>query len=214
MDPMIKHELLEKLREVYGTEGCALQFSNAFELLIATILSAQTTDVQVNKVTPELFMLAPDPAAMMKLSQPQLESIIRSIGFFHTKAKHILETCSVLIEKYDGRVPETMEELVSLPGVGRKTANVVLSNAMGQPRIAVDTHVFRVSNRLGLAHAKDVLSTENQLMEAIPEKDWSAAHHWLIWHGRRVCAARNPDCEHCPVAIYCETQRISQGERV
>ena len=213
MEEEIKKLLLEKLREIYDADKCALLFSNAFELLIATMLSAQTTDLQVNKVTPALFERCPTPEAMLRLTQTELESIIRSIGFYHTKAKHILETCAVLVEKYNGQVPDIMEELVSLPGVGRKTANVVLSNAMGQQRIAVDTHVVRVSNRLGLVHAKDVIAAENQLMNVIPEESWSSAHHWLIWHGRRICHARRPDCDHCPVSIYCETRRISLGER-
>lgn len=211
MDEKTKKALLDKLDEVYHNEGCALVHTNAFELLIATMLSAQTTDVQVNKVTPTLFARCPDAASMRLLSQDALEEMIRSIGFYHTKAQHILETCQMLCELYDGEVPNTLEELTKLPGVGRKTANVVLSNAMGVPRIAVDTHVFRVSNRLGLAHSKDVLKTEEQLMAAIPEEKWSQAHHWLIWHGRRVCAARKPDCGRCPVALYCENYQAQQG---
>ena len=211
MDETIKKALLDKLDEVYHEEGCALVHTNAFELLIATMLSAQTTDVQVNKVTPALFERCPDAASMALLTRPELEEMIRSIGFYHTKAQHILETCRILCDRYDGVVPNSLEELTTLPGVGRKTANVVLSNAMGVPRIAVDTHVFRVSNRLGLAHAKDVLKTEEQLMAAIPEDKWSQAHHWLIWHGRRICAARKPDCGRCPVALYCEYYQLQQG---
>lgn len=213
MEETVKKALLLKLEEIYGDEGCALHFTNAFELLIATMLSAQTTDIQVNKVTPALFARCPDANAMADISQSELEDLIRSIGFFRTKAAHIIETCSVLRDEFNGEVPRTMEELTSLPGVGRKTANVVLSNAMGVPGIAVDTHVFRVSNRLGLAHAKDVKRTEEQLMAEIPREKWSQAHHWLIWHGRRVCDARRPDCEHCPTAIYCETYRLRTGER-
>ena len=213
MEERARHDLLEALRAVYGSEGCALNFNNAFELLIATMLSAQTTDVQVNKVTPALFARCPDAASMAALSQAELEEMIRSIGFYRMKAAHILETCAILDKEYGGGVPDTMERLTNLPGVGRKTANVVLSNAMGQPHIAVDTHVFRVSNRLGLAHAKDVLKTEEQLMEAIPREDWSSAHHWLIWHGRRVCTARKPDCDHCPAALWCETRQRMSGER-
>lgn len=204
MEEKVKVLLLNKLAEVYHEEGCALVFADPFELLIATMLSAQTTDVQVNRVTPGLFAECPDAAALGKLSVEELEERIKSIGFYHTKARHIIDTCHLLCEKYGGVVPDTREELMKLPGVGRKTANVVLANAMGQDTIAVDTHVFRVSNRLGLAHAGDVLKTEEQLMAAIPKAQWSQAHHWLIWHGRRVCAARKPACGRCPVAIYCD----------
>ena len=211
MEEKTRKALLSKLNEVYYNEGCALNHGNPFELLIATMLSAQTTDVQVNKVTPALFARCPDAAALAGLTQPELEEMIRSIGFYHTKAQHILDTCRLLCQNYGGQVPDTLEELTKLPGVGRKTANVVLANAMGQDRIAVDTHVFRVSNRLGLPHAKDVLRTEEQLMEAIPKDKWSQAHHWLIWHGRRVCSARKPACERCPVALYCEDYQRRQG---
>jgi endonuclease-3 len=213
LEQAVREALLTKLEQVYGEEGCGLNFGTPFELLIATMLSAQTTDVQVNKVTPALFARCPDAQSMAGLTQEELEQMIRSIGFYHTKARHILDTARALCSQYQGRVPDTMEELVKLPGVGRKTANVVLANAMGQDRIAVDTHVFRVSNRLGLAHAKDVLKTEEQLMENIPQNLWSRAHHWLIWHGRRVCYARKPACERCPVAIYCEDYRRRLGEK-
>lgn len=212
MEEAVRSELLKKLEVVYGDEGCGLHFATPFELLIATMLSAQTTDVQVNKVTPALFARCPDAQSMAELTQLELEEMIASIGFYHTKARHVLDTSRILCSQYQGVVPDTMEELVKLPGVGRKTANVVLANAMGQDRIAVDTHVFRVSNRLGLAHAKDVLKTEEQLMENIPQNLWSKAHHWLIWHGRRVCFARKPNCEGCPVAIYCEDYRRRSGE--
>ncbi len=198
-----KKEILKRLEQQYFGARPALRFRNAFELLIATMLSAQTTDKQVNAATVALFEKAPDAAAMLRLSQDQLEGYIRTCGFYHTKAQNVLATCRILMERYGGEVPQTMEELTTLPGVGRKTANVVLSNAFGVPGIAVDTHVFRVSNRLGLAAAKDVLETEMQLMENIPKDKWSDAHHWLIWHGRKVCTARKPACGACFLYDIC-----------
>lgn len=197
-------EILKRLEQHYPQAKPGLHFSSAFELLIATILSAQTTDRQVNSVTAGLFKSYPDARSMLTLSQSELESIIKSCGFYKTKAKHVLDTCSILADKYAGEVPQTMEELTVLPGVGRKTANVVLSNAFNVPAIAVDTHVFRVSNRLGLASAKNVLDTEKQLMEAIPKQKWSQTHHWLIWHGRMVCYARKPDCGGCFLNDICK----------
>ena len=196
-------EILRRLEQQYLGARPALHFHNPFELLIATMLSAQTTDKQVNAVTKVLFEKAPDAAGMLLLSQSELEQIIKSCGFYHTKAQNLLATCQKLADEYGGEVPRTMEELTALPGVGRKTANVVLSNAFGTPAIAVDTHVFRVTNRLGLAHAKDVLETEKQLMEIIPQDKWSDAHHWLIWHGRKICAARKPSCGECFLFDIC-----------
>ncbi len=198
-----KKEILKRLEQQYLGARPALRFRNAFELLIATMLSAQTTDKQVNAVTEALFEKAPDAAAMLRLSQSELEGYIKSCGFYHTKAQNLLAACRILVERYGGDVPQTMEELTTLPGVGRKTANVVLSNAFGVPGIAVDTHVFRVSNRLGLAAAKDVLETEMQLMKNIPKEKWSDAHHWLIWHGRKVCTARKPACGACFLYDIC-----------
>lgn len=200
-------EILKRLEEHYPDAKPGLFFDSAFELLIATILSAQTTDRQVNAVTEGLFAACPDAKSMLKLKQSELEKIIKSCGFYKTKASNVLKTCRILVEKYGGEVPQTMEELTALPGVGRKTANVVLSNAFGIPAIAVDTHVFRVTNRLGLADAKDVLETEKQLMKAIPKEKWSQAHHWLIWHGRRVCYARKPDCGGCFLKDICKSAR-------
>jgi endonuclease-3 len=200
-------EILKRLEEHYPEAKPALHFASPFQLLIATILSAQTTDRQVNAVTDVLFKEYPDAASMLKLSQSELERIVKSCGFYKIKAKNILATCRVILEKYNGEAPRTMEELTALPGVGRKTANVVLSNAFGTPAIAVDTHVFRVSNRLGLANAKDVLETEKQLMEAIPKDKWSRAHHWLIWHGRRVCFARKPGCAGCFLNDICKSAK-------
>jgi len=195
--------ILERLENRYGPYACGLFHNNAFELLIATILSAQCTDERVNLITKPLFEAYPTPEKMGALSQEELEEWIKSCGFYHHKAEHILMTCRVLCEKFGGRVPGTMEELTALPGVGRKTANVVLSNAMGVPAIAVDTHVFRVSRRLGLARGTTPEKVEQELMRAIPREKWSRAHHWLIWHGRIVCKARKPLCGECPLKDVC-----------
>jgi len=197
------NEILRRLEQHYLGARPALIFHNSFELLVATMLSAQTTDKQVNAVTGMLFEKAPDAKSMLRLSQIELERIIKSCGFYHTKAQNLLAACQKLTDEYDGEVPCTLDELTALPGVGRKTANVVLSNAFGIPAIAVDTHVFRVTNRLGLAQAKDVLETEKQLMKNIPRKKWSDAHHWLIWHGRKICTARRPGCSQCFLLDIC-----------
>ena len=178
---MNHQEILDKLRECYPEVKTALRFQNPFELLIATILSAQSTDKQVNKVTQSLFEKYPDAYGMSMLSAEELEQEIKSIGLYKNKSKNIVTTSKMLVEKYNGIVPCTREELITLPGVGRKTANVVLSNAYNIPAIAVDTHVFRVANRLGLTKSSNPLQTEEQLMAIIPDKDWSDAHHWLIW---------------------------------
>ncbi|MGI6003914.1 MAG: endonuclease III [Christensenellales bacterium] len=197
-------EVLRALSETYSDVRSGLDFSSPFELLIATILAAQCTDVRVNKVTPGLFARYPTPQAMAACPLEEMEDIIRTCGMYHTKAKNILLTCQILTDKYGGAVPDTMEELTGLPGVGRKTANVVLAFAFGKPAIAVDTHVFRVSNRIGLADAKNVLKTEEHLMKNIPEDTWSTAHHWLIWHGRRVCSSQRPKCEACTLTPWCK----------
>jgi endonuclease III len=197
---------LESLENVYYSATCALEFENPFELLISTILSAQCTDKQVNKVTEKLFKLFPGPADFARLEPEELEPHVKSCGFYITKARNIVLACRSLLENYGGKVPDTIEELIKLPGVGRKTANVVLSNAFGKDAIAVDTHVFRVSNRIGLAHAKTAEETEKQLRVNIPKEKWSRAHHWLIWHGRQVCHARKPECAGCPVLPWCEYQ--------
>ena len=168
------------------------------------MLSAQCTDKQVNKVTDVLFKKYNTAEAFSQIDYETLEPFIHSCGFFRMKGHNILAMSRILTEKYGGEVPRTREELTALPGVGRKTANVVLSNAFGIPAIAVDTHVFRVSNRIGLAEANDVEKTEQQLMENIPEEDWSAAHHWLIYHGRLVCAAQKPKCEECTLREVCD----------
>lgn len=196
--------VLEILNETYAGVKCGLDFTTHYELLISTILSAQCTDARVNVVTKQLYKEYNTPKSMITLSQLELGEKIKSCGFYNNKSKNILGATKMILEKYKGEVPRTMEELILLPGVGRKTANVVLSNAFGIPAIAVDTHVFRVSNRIGLAKGKNVEVVEQQLMENIPKKMWSQAHHYIIWHGRKICKARKPDCEVCPIAPYCE----------
>ena len=196
--------VLEILSQEYGGSGTALSFATPFQLLISTMLAAQSTDVQVNKITGQLYRDYPDARSFLRMSLPELEEKIRSIGLYRNKARNILATCRILVDEYDGKVPAKREKLVKLPGVGRKTANVVLSVGFHHDAIAVDTHVFRVSNRIGLASAPNVEKTEEQLMKNIPRQNWSAAHHWLIWHGRSICRAQNPKCEICPVSDFCE----------
>lgn len=197
-------DIIKILEKEYNAEGCALKFNTPFELLIATMLSAQTTDITVNKATDILFKKYDTPFDFAKLNTAELEEYIRTCGFYKTKAQNIINTSRILVDKYNSEVPQEMDKLVELPGVGRKTANVVLSNAFGKDAIAVDTHVFRVSNRIGLASSEDVLKTEMQLMENIPKEYWSRAHHWLIWHGRRVCSARKPKCKICMINKLCK----------
>lgn len=197
------NEVLKILLETYPDAKAELDFSNSFELLIATILSAQCTDVQVNKTTEKLFAELKRPEDYIKLSQEELGKRIKSCGFYNMKSKNILATCHILIEKYDGEIPNSLEDLMTLPGVGRKTANVVLSNAYDIPAIAVDTHVFRVSNRIGLANSSNVLQTEKDLMNNIDRDKWSKSHNLLIFHGRRICKAQRPLCQECPLTEYC-----------
>lgn len=196
-------KLVKLFSEYYPEPGTALNFMTPFELLIATILSAQTTDVQVNKVTKKLFQEYNTPETLLKLSQKELEEKINSIGLYRNKSKYILKTCRLLIEEFDGEVPKTRKELLKLSGVGRKTANVVLANAFSKAAFPVDTHVFRVSARLGLSSGKNVKETEKELIELIPEKYWIDFHHWLIDHGRALCKAQNPDCENCFARDLC-----------
>jgi len=196
-------EVLKSLKELYPEAKSELEYNSPFELLIATILAAQCTDKRVNKVTTELYKKYNTPESFLSLSEEELGNHIKSCGFYRMKSRNILNTCRILVEKFDSRVPDTIEELMELPGVGKKTANVVVSNAYGKDAIAVDTHVFRVSNRIGLANSKDVVGTEEQLMKNIEKKLWSDAHHWLIFHGRRVCKARKPRCEICPLTDKC-----------
>lgn len=196
-------KVIEILKNTYPNAKSGLKFTNPFELLIATILSAQCTDKRVNIITDRLFKKYKTPEDFLKLTPEELQEEIRECGLYRNKSKSILETCKILKEKYDSKVPETLEELMTLPGVGRKTANVVLSNAFSKQAIAVDTHVFRVSNRIGLADSKDVFTTEKHLMELIPENLWSLSHHLLIHHGRNLCMARKPKCDECPVNHLC-----------
>lgn len=211
-------QILAELERLYPNAGPELHFTNPFETLIATMLSAQCTDKQVNKVTEKLFARFQTPAQLAALTPEELEPWIKGCGVYHNKAKNIVNCCRILCERYGGEVPADWEALQTLPGVGRKTANVVYANAFGGDCIAVDTHVFRVSNRLGLANAKNVLKTELQLQEAIPKSDWSKAHHWLIYHGRRVCHARNPKCAACTLRPLCahplDATATSQKEEV
>lgn len=197
-------KILEELARLYPDARPALKYKSPYELLVAVILSAQCTDERVNKVTEELFKEHATPAAMLTLSQEELEKYIFSCGFYHNKAAHILSASADIINKFGGEVPRDFEELKSLAGVGQKTANVVWSVAFGGDAIAVDTHVFRVSNRLGLACAGTPLKVEEDLKKAIPKSDWSKAHHWLIYHGRRVCHSQRPDCENCTLKGYCK----------
>ncbi len=199
----IRMEQIRVLEETYRGAKPELQFRNPFELLIAVMLSAQCTDKRVNVVTKRLFQVADTPAEILALGLPRLEEEIRDCGLYHSKAKHILSACQMLCEEYHGEVPNDFEALQKLPGVGRKTANVVTSVAFGRPAIAVDTHVFRVSNRLKLATGTTPLEVEKGLMAIIPKEKWAEAHHWLIWHGRRLCKARKPLCTECPLQAVC-----------
>ncbi|MHB1651143.1 MAG: endonuclease III [Desulfitobacteriaceae bacterium] len=195
--------ILNILAETYPEAHCELNFTTPFQLLIATMLSAQSTDKKVNTVTEKLFAHCQTPEDFLILGQFGLEQAIKELGLFHNKARNILATCSTMLDRYGGQVPQALEELISLPGVGRKTASVVSSNAFGLPAFAVDTHVFRVSNRIGLANSSQVNKVEDQLKLAIAKEKWSLAHHWLIWHGRRLCTARKPACHSCPINLYC-----------
>jgi len=198
-----KEAALRALEEAYPEAKAELRFSNPYEMLVATILSAQCTDRQVNRVTPAVFAKYPDATAMASAEEAELYQMVKSCGF-KSKAGNIIAACRIIRDRYHGEVPATREELTELPGVGRKTANVVLSNAFGIPAFAVDTHVFRVSNRIGLCRADTVEETEKQMTALIPKEKWGQAHHWLIWHGRRVCAARNPKCGECTLKPWCE----------
>ena len=197
-------EILTQLEALYPDAVPALKFRSPYELLVAVILSAQCTDERVNQVTEKLFQEHNTPQKMLLLSQKELEKYIYSCGFYHNKAAHILSASRDILEKFGGEVPSTLEELRTLAGVGRKTANVVYAVAFGGDAIAVDTHVFRVSNRLGLAEGSTPEKVEEGLCRVIPKEKWSRAHHWLIYHGRRVCHSQRPDCEHCTLAHLCK----------
>ena len=198
------HFIFEALQKKFPDARCELEFNTPFELLIATILSAQCTDGRVNLVTASLFAEANTPDAILALGQSELENKIRSLGLYHNKAKNILAACRVLVEDFAGQVPGDVGSLRQLPGVGRKTANVVVSNAFGIPALAVDTHVFRVSHRLGIAQGKTPEKVEEELLRVFPQERWTLVHHLLIFHGRRICVARKPSCEECPVTGVCK----------
>ena len=203
--------ILDVLQKEFPDARCELDFHSPFELLIATILSAQCTDERVNIVTATLFTEADTPEAIIALGQIDLENKIHSLGLFHNKAKNIIAACRVLVEDFEGQVPKDLDLLRQLPGVGRKTANVVVSNAFGIPAIAVDTHVFRVAHRLGIAHGKTPEKVEAELMKIFPRESWSLVHHLLIFQGRRICLARKPHCEECPVARICMTYQVEKA---
>jgi len=201
-------EILDLLRTEYPDADCALVHQNVYQLIIAVALSAQTTDKSVNKVSDKLFEKYPTPYDLAKAKQEDVIEIIKTIGMYKTKSKNIIALAQELVNRFDGQVPENYDDLVSLPGVGRKTANVVLAVGFGHQRIAVDTHVFRVTNRIGIANEKDVLKTEYALMDALPEERWSEAHHSLIFHGRNCCSARNPKCSECVINDLCKKNGI------
>ncbi len=205
MDRLQANQVLDALAVLYPEAAAELHFSNPYETLIAVILSAQCTDKRVNMVTERLFPLFPDAFAMAKLEPEELEPYIRECGLYHNKAKNIVAVCRALVEQYDGVVPSDRKQLMALPGVGQKTAGVVLMAAFGDAQIPVDTHVFRVSRRIGLADADTAEKVELQLREILPRERWSHAHHLIIFHGRRCCAARKPACERCPLdGTLCE----------
>lgn len=199
-----RSEIFRRLQEANPAPVTELVYESTFELLIAVILSAQATDISVNKATKELYKVANTPQKILALGEAGLKKYIKSIGLFNSKAKNIIKTCNLLIDEYDCIIPDDRETLQKLPGVGRKTANVVLNNAFGQPTIAVDTHIFRVSNRTGIAPGKDVLKVELGLEKFIPEEYKLHAHHWLILHGRYTCVARTPKCSECSIIDLCE----------
>ena len=210
MNKQEKTLALAQLENLYPDAKPALHYTTAYELLVAVILSAQCTDERVNKVTAVLFEKYSTPQTMLTLSQKELEAYIFSCGFYRMKAEHILSASKDIIEKFGGEVPGSVEELMRLAGVGKKTANVVYAVWFGGDAIAVDTHVFRVSNRLGLAKGKTPLEVEEGLNKAIPKKDWSKAHHWLIWHGRKVCHSQKPDCANCTLRALCDYGKKSK----
>ena len=213
MKTIDKKTALAELQQLYPDAKPALHYTTAYELLVAVILSAQCTDERVNKVTAVLFKKYSTPEEMVTLSQAELEKYIFSCGFYRMKAEHILSASRDILEKFGGEVPNTVETLMSLAGVGKKTANVVYAVAFGGDAIAVDTHVFRVSNRLGLAKGDTPLAVEAGLCKAIPKSDWSKAHHWLIYHGRRVCHSQRPSCESCTLAHICDYAKKDKSKK-
>ncbi len=204
MNKQKRYEIFRRWREANPHPTTELHFNTPFELLIAVILSAQSTDKGVNKATDKLFKVANTPEAMYALGEEGLKEYIKTIGLYNTKAKNIIKTCKMLIDLHDGKVPQERKALEALPGVGRKTANVVLNTAFGQPTMAVDTHIFRVANRTGIAKGKTVLEVEKKLLKMIPKEFMVDAHHWMILHGRYICIARKPKCAACLISDLCE----------
>lgn len=204
MNKQKRTDIFRRLQAAIPKPTTELRYHSPFELLVSVVLSAQATDVGVNKATAKLFAVANTPAAILKLGEHGLKQYIKTIGLFNGKAKNIIATCRLLLEKHGGEVPRTRAELEALPGVGRKTANVILNTAFGEPTIAVDTHIFRVANRTGIAPGKTPLEVEKRLLRLVPEEFKQDAHHWLILHGRYVCKARKPDCPTCLIADLCE----------
>ncbi|MCY0909052.1 MAG: endonuclease III [Sulfobacillus thermotolerans] len=206
----VVQDVLTVLASLYPNPVTELVHDGPWQLLVATMLSAQCTDRRVNMITPRIFARYPGPAELAQASVEEIEALIKDCGLYHSKARNLRATAEIIATQFDQHVPEDRETLMTLPGVGRKTANVVLSNAFGVDAIAVDTHVFRLAHRLGWSEAKDVLGTEEDLMRLLPQSVWSQAHHWLILHGRQVCMARNPQCARCPVAPFCEQRGVNK----
>jgi len=209
----IRTELYTRLREKIPKPETELHYIDPFELLIAVILSAQATDISVNKATSKLYPVANTPQGILDLGVKKLKTFIKTIGLYNGKAENIIKTCRILLERFDAEVPRTRDELESLPGVGRKTANVVLNTAFGEPTIAVDTHIFRVANRTGLGKGKTPLEVEKRLTRLTPEEFRKDAHHWLILHGRYTCKARKPDCPHCVIRDLCDYRDKTPGDK-
>ena len=212
MNPARRHAIFSRLRDANPQPASELEYHSPFELLVAVVLSAQATDKSVNLATRELFQAACTPQAIVALGAAGLERYIKRIGLYRTKAKNIIATCRLLLERHRGEVPRTREALEQLPGVGRKTANVILNVAFGEPTIAVDTHIFRVANRTGIAPGKDVLAVEAKLLKFVPDEFKQHAHHWLILHGRYVCKARKPECPACLINDLCEFNKKVTAE--
>ena len=204
MNPTKRRDIFLRLQAANPHPTTELEYHSPFELLVAVMLSAQATDISVNAATRQLFPVANTPPALLELGEEKLREFIQRIGLYKTKAKHVIQTCNLLLERHGGAVPQSREALEALPGVGRKTANVILNTAYGQPTIAVDTHIFRLANRIGLAPGKTVLEVENKLLKVVPNEFKHDAHHWLILHGRYVCQARKPKCGACIIRDLCE----------
>ena len=211
MNAQKRREIFERLQAANPHPTTELEYHSPFELLVAVMLSAQATDISVNSATRQLYPVANTPQAILALGEEKLRGYIQRIGLYKTKAKHVIQTCRILLEQHNGAVPQTREALEALPGVGRKTANVILNTAFGQPTIAVDTHIFRLANRINLAPGKTVLDVEQKLLKVIPAEFILDAHHWLILHGRYICQARKPKCGECIIYDLCEYKRKDEN---